>query len=73
MDAALKELKEEEKEENTAMVSTSADGSPLPVSAEEKMAQFQQMMNLIIGRALEVNNEKLSQDISCLGKTALGR
>ena len=45
MDAALKELKEEEKEENTAMVSTSADGSPLPVSAEEKMAQFQQMMN----------------------------
>ena len=53
MDAALKELKEEEKEENTAMVSTSADGSPLPVSAEEKMAQFQQMMNLIIGRALE--------------------
>ena len=44
MDAALKELKEEEKEENTAMVSTSADGSPLPVSAEEKMAQFQQMM-----------------------------
>ena len=57
MDAALKELKEEEKEENTAMVSTSADGSPLPVSAEEKMAQFQQMMNLIIGRALEVNNE----------------
>ena len=64
MDAALKELKEEEKEENTAMVSTSADGSPLPVSAEEKMAQFQQMMNLIIGRALEVNNEKLSQDNS---------
>ena len=61
MDAALKELKEEEKEENTAMVSTSADGSPLPVSAEEKMAQFQQMMNLIIGRALEVNNEKLRE------------
>ena len=29
-----------------------------------QMAQFQQMMNLIIGRALEVNNEKLSQDIS---------
>ena len=71
MDAALKELKEEEKEENTAMVSTSADGSPLPVSAEEKMAQFQQMMNLIIGRALEVNNEKLSQDISCLVKQRL--
>ena len=33
---------------------------------EERMAQFQQIMNLIIGRALEVNNEKLSQDISSL-------
>ena len=43
----------------------------LPASAEEKMAQFQQMMNLIIGRALEVNNEKLSQDISCLVKERL--
>lgn len=29
------------------------------------------MMNLIIGRALEVNNEKLSQDISCLVKERL--
>ena len=36
------------------------------VAMEEKMEQFQQIMNLIIGRALEVNNEKLSQDISCL-------
>ena len=35
------------------------------------MAQFQQMMNLIIGRALEVNNEKLSQDISRLVKERL--
>ena len=60
MDAALKELKEEE---STAMVAA-GEGMPLSASAEEKMAQFQQMMNLIIGRALEVNNEKLSQDIS---------
>ena len=30
------------------------------------MEQFQQIMNLIIGRALEVNNEKLSQDVSAL-------
>ena len=36
------------------------------VSMEKKMEQFQQIMNLIIGRALEVNNEKLSQDISSL-------
>ena len=39
--------------------------------AGAKWAQFQQMMNLIIGRALEVNNEKLSQDISCLVKERL--
>ena len=39
----------------------------MPVlSNEEKMEQFQQIMNLIIGRALEVNNEKLSQDVSYL-------
>ena len=61
MDAALKELKEEE---STAMVAATGEGMALPASAEEKMAQFQQMMNLIIGRALEVNNEKLSQDIA---------
>ena len=68
MDAALKELKEEE---STAMVAATGEGMALPASAEEKMAQFQQMMNLIIGRALEVNNEKLSQDISCLVKERL--
>lgn len=33
---------------------------------EEKLEQFQHIMSHIIGRALEVNNEKLSQDISCL-------
>ncbi len=43
------------------------------VAMEEKMEQFQQIMNLIIGRALEVNNEKLSQDISCLVNEKLGR
>ena len=42
MDAALKELKEEE---STAMVAA-GEGMPLSASAEEKMAQFQQMMNL---------------------------
>ena len=68
MDAALKVLKEEE---STAMVAATGEGMALPASAEEKMAQFQQMMNLIIGRALEVNNEKLSQDISCLVKERL--
>ncbi len=37
---------------------------PVGVSAEEKMEQFQEIMNFIIGRALDANNEKLSQDIS---------
>lgn len=35
------------------------------MTAEEKMEQFQMIMNQIIQRALEANNEKLSQDISC--------
>lgn len=36
------------------------------VVAQEKMDQFQEIMNHIIGRALEVNNEQLSQDVSSL-------
>lgn len=32
--------------------------------AEEKMEQFQKLMDHIIGRAMEENSEKLSQDIS---------
>ncbi len=36
------------------------------LTAEEKMEQFQEIMNHIIGRALEHNNEQLSQDISAL-------
>lgn len=36
------------------------------VVAQEKMEQFQEIMNHIIGRALEVNNEQLSQDVSSL-------
>lgn len=51
-----------------------ADGTSLPEVhnpvevniAREKMDQFQEIMNHIIGRALEVNNEQLSQDVSCL-------
>ena len=41
-------------------------GAPGPLTAEEKMEQFQEIMNHIIGRALEHNNEQLSQDISSL-------
>ena len=63
MNAALKEFKEED---NTTTLSTVKGDGVSVVAMEEKMEQFQQIMNLIIGRALEVNNEKLSQDISCL-------
>ena len=41
-------------------------GAPGPLTAEEKMEQFQEIMHHIIGRALEHNNDQLSQDISCL-------
>ena len=34
--------------------------------AQEKMEQFQEIMNHSIGRALEVNNEQLSQDVSSI-------
>ena len=63
MSAALKEFKEEDSA--TSLSTVKGDGVSV-VAMEEKMEQFQQIMNLIIGRALEVNNEKLSQDISCL-------
>ena len=41
-------------------------GAPGPLTAEQKMEQFQEIMNHIIGRALGHNNEQLSQDISSL-------
>ena len=69
MDAALKEFREEDKPAGLAEVKEGASA----LSMEEKMAQFQQIMNLIIGRALEVNNEKLSQDISALVNEKMGR
>ncbi len=68
MDAALQEFKEEE---SKGMLSTVKTEETAALSMEDKMAQFQQIMNLIIGRALEVNNEKLSQDISSLVRERL--
>ena len=70
MNAALKEFKEED---NTTSLSTVKGDGVSVVAMEEKMEQFQQIMNLIIGRALEVNNEKLSQDISCLVNEKMGK
>lgn len=73
MGAALLEFKEEAAEGGTSLsqIKGSSPGVSI-VSSEEKMEQFQQIMNLIIGRALEVNNEKLSQDISHLVNEKLG-
>ena len=34
--------------------------------AEERAEQFQAMLGQMIGQAIEENNEKLSQDISCM-------
>lgn len=70
MNAALREFKEEDG--NTSLSTVKNDGVSV-VAMEEKMEQFQQIMNLIIGRALEVNNEKLSQDISCLVNEKMGK
>ena len=52
----------------TGIVSLQDEGGQvLPtMTPEEKMEQFQEIMNHIIGRALEHNNEQLSQDISAL-------
>lgn len=40
---------------------------------DEKMEQFQSIMTHIIGRALEINNEKVSQDISNLVNEKMGK
>lgn len=54
-----------EKEEGSHFPEKREESMPsVGVSAEEKMEQFQEIMNFIIGRALDANNEKLSQDIS---------
>mgnify|MGYP002660678812 CR=1 FL=1 len=70
MNAALNEFKEEDG--NTSLSTMKSDGVSV-VAMEEKMEQFQQIMTLILGRALEVNNEKLSQDISCLVNEKMGK
>ena len=67
MDEAAAALRESAAS-GTGLVSVSGEGGQAlqAMTPEEKMEQFQQIMNLIIGRALEVNNEKLSQDVSAL-------
>ena len=72
-----KGVHEEKVVENSGTIVTEEDGTDLirypeieagevavGLTPEEKMEQFQEIMNHIIGRALEANNEKLSQDIS---------
>ena len=73
MNAALLEFKEETAEGGTSLAQVKGAAAMPVLSNEEKMEQFQQIMNLIIGRALEVNNEKLSQDISSLVNDKMGK
>ena len=70
-DELLEDQITQELKENAAMVSEDETGlelhNPVPTSlAMEKMEQFQEIMNHIIGRALEMNNEQVSQDVSNL-------
>lgn len=64
-DAGENALPEAEKEEKTGLTSLEQEGIEA-LLAGEKMEQFQKVMNHIIGRAMEENSEKLSQDISYL-------
>lgn len=50
----------------TSILETAATTADKPATPQEKLEQFQHIMDQIIGRALDENNEKLSQDISQL-------
>ena len=63
----MREQGEEKKQgDEPSGLATQAADSIETLLAEEKMEQFQKIMNHIIGRAMEENSEKLSQDISYL-------
>ena len=59
------------KAEGTSLPSGGASIEELMVG--EKMEQFQKVMNHIIGRAIEENSEKLSQDISAMVQDKVGK
>lgn len=65
MAAALKETGDGLENHETGIQEYKQE-SEIAEASEKRMEQFQQIMNHIIGQALEVNNEKLSQDISSL-------
>lgn len=47
-----------------AMAAAMQGAQPAPLSAEERMAQFRELMSDIVGHAIEQNNEELSLNIS---------
>lgn len=47
-----------------AVAPIQAAAQPAPLSAEERMAQFRELMSDIVGHAIEQNNEELSLNIS---------
>ena len=65
----------EEDEETELIPYRGREGGELAAepTAEERMERFQEIMNHIIGRALEANNEKLSQDISQMVKDKVSK
>lgn len=63
--ASDEEPTEEENEKGTEITALK-EGGVEAILDGEKMEQFQMVMNHIIGRAMEENSEKLSQDISYL-------
>ncbi len=70
-DSAKQEGREEKEngqasEENGKGLAALNQGGIEELLAGKKMEQFQRLMNHIIGRAVEENSEKLSQDISYL-------
>lgn len=61
----MKNREEHGANEDGRLAAVDSDGLEA-VLAGERMEQFQRLMNHIIGRAMEENSEKLSQDISYL-------
>ena len=64
---ALKECTEQEKRDLEKL----DPGEAAELMNREKAEQFREFLTQMIGQAIEENNEKLSQDISCLVKERL--
>ena len=66
---ALKECTEQEKRDLEKL----DPGEAAELMNREKAEQFREFLTQMIGQAIEENNEKLSQDISCLVNEKMGK